>query len=193
MGVLKQAGIISVESYQELSGVLKALAWQPPAKGNRVAMCTNGAGPIVASVDYIQKMQLKLSLLSPVKTKKILNHFPPNYILGKSGNPIDIPGASHGATADDYYFIIKQFYDENNVDIVMPWFVFQDNPLEETIVKHLAEFSKKKKKPILVGGNGGPYTEKMSKLIEKQKIPVFDDLRIWIAAASALHRFGRNL
>jgi hypothetical protein len=33
----------------------------------------------------------------------------------------------------------------------------------------------------------------MSKLIEKQKIPVFDDLRIWIAAASALHRFGRNL
>ena len=193
MGVLKQAGIISVESYQELSGVLKALAWQPPAKGNRVAMCTNGAGPIVASVDYIQKMQLKLSLLSPEKTKKILNHFPPNYILGKSGNPIDIPGASHGATADDYYFIIKQFYDENNVDIVMPWFVFQDNPLEETIVKHLAEFSKKKKKPILVGGNGGPYTEKMSKLIEKQKIPVFDDLRIWIAAASALHRFGRNL
>ena len=87
----------------------------------------------------------------------------------------------------------KQFYDENNVDIVMPWFVFQDNPLEETIVKHLAEFSKKKKKPILVGGNGGPYTKKMSKLIEKQKIPVFDDLRIWIAAASALHRFGRNL
>ena len=193
MGALKQAGIISVESYQELSGVLKALAWQPPAKGNRVAMCTNGAGPIVASVDYIQEMQLKLSSLSPKKTKKILAHFPPNYILGKSGNPIDIPGASHGATSDDYYFIIKQFYDENNVDIVMPWFVFQDNPLDETIVKHLAEFSKKKKKPILVGGNGGPYTEKMSRLIEKQKIPVFDDLRIWIAAASALHRFGKNL
>ena len=34
MGAFKQAGIISVDSYQQLAGVFKALAWQPPAKGN---------------------------------------------------------------------------------------------------------------------------------------------------------------
>ena len=38
MGAFKQAGIISVDSYQELVGCAKALAWQPPAKGNRVAL-----------------------------------------------------------------------------------------------------------------------------------------------------------
>ena len=37
MGAFKQAGIISVDSYQELVGVLKAMAWQPPANGNRVS------------------------------------------------------------------------------------------------------------------------------------------------------------
>ena len=72
----------------------------------------------------------------------------------------------------------------------MPWFVFQDDPLEETIVGHLANFSKKRKKPLLAGGNGGPYTEKMSKLIEKKGIPVYDDLRTWVAAASALAQWG---
>ena len=192
-GAFKQAGIISVESYQELAGSLKALAWQPPAKGNHVAMCSNGAGPIVASVDYIEKMNLKTPPLSIEKMKKILNHFPPNYILGKSGNPIDIPGASHGATSDDYNFIIKEFFLENNIDIVMAWFVFQDNPLDEKIVKYLANFSKKNKKPILVGGNGGEYTHKISKLIEKHKIPVYDDLRTWVAAAHALFISGKSL
>jgi len=39
---------------------------------------------------------------------------------------------------------------ENNVDIAMPWFVFQDDPLQETIVDYLAALSKKKKKPILL-------------------------------------------
>ena len=83
--------------------------------------------------------------------------------------------------------------EKKNVDIVMPWFAFQDNPLEETIVKYLADFSKKKKKPLLVGGNGGPYTKKMSKLIEKHNIPVYDDLRTWVVAASALAQFRQNV
>ena len=189
MGAFKQAGIITVDSYQELTGVIKALAWQPPAKGNRVSMCTNGAGPIVVGIDYLERMKMKIPPLSPQIFKKINNYFPTAYVIGKNGNPIDITG---GATANDYKFIIQQFYDEKNVDIVMPWFVFQDNPLEEDIVRYLADFSKKRKKPLLVGSNGGPYTAKMSRLIEKHQIPVYDDLRTWIAAASALSSFGNN-
>ena len=189
MGAFKQAGIITVDSYQELTGVIKALAWQPPANGNRVAMCTNGAGPIVVGIDYLERMKMKIPPLSPQIFKKINNYFPTAYVIGKNGNPIDITG---GATARDYKFIIQQFYDEKNVDIVMPWFVFQDNPLEEDIVRYLADFSKKRKKPLLVGSNGGPYTAKMSRLIEKHKIPVYDDLRTWVAEASALSSFGNN-
>ena len=190
MGAFKQAGIISVESYHELAGVAKALAWQPPAKGNRVAMCSNGAGPIISYIDYLDQQKMNIPHLSTKIFKKISKYFPQSYIITKKGNPIDITG---GATANDYKFIIQQFYAEKNVDIVMPWFAFQDNPLEETIVKYLADFSKKKKKPLLVGGNGGPYTEKMSKLIERHNIPVYDDLRTWVVAASALAQFRQNV
>ena len=189
MGAFKQAGIITVDSYQELTGVIKALAWQPPAKGNHVAMCSNGAGPIVACIDYLERMKMKIPPLSPQVLKKINNHFSTTYVIGKNGNPIDVTG---GATANDYKFIIQQFYNEKNVDIIMPWLAFQDNPLEESIVKHLAAFSKKRKKPLLIGSNGGSYTAKMSRLIEKHRIPVYDDLRTWVTAASALSNFGNN-
>jgi len=186
MGAFRQAGIISVDSYQELVGVAKALAWQPPAKGNKVAMCSNGAGPMIGGIDHLERLCLEIGKLSPRLLKKMKARFPPAVPI-HSGNPADVGG---GATADDYRFVIQQFYDEKNIDIAMPWFVFQDDPLEETIVGHLANFSKKRKKPLLAGGNGGPYTEKMSKLIEKKGIPVYNDLRTWIAAASALAQWG---
>ena len=68
----------------------------------------------------------------------------------------------------------------------MIWFAFQDEPLKEVIIDYLAEFSKKKLKPILVGGNGGTYTKNISKLIEEKNIPVYDNIEMWLAAAHAL-------
>jgi 3-hydroxypropionyl-CoA synthetase (ADP-forming) len=38
----------------------------------------------------------------------------------------------------------------------------------------------------LVGCNGGPYTQKISKLIEDHNIPVYHDCRTWVEAAYAL-------
>ena len=79
---------------------------------------------------------------------------------------------------------------DSGVDVVMPWFVFQDDPLGEVIIDYLAEFSNRKK-PLLVGANGGPYTNKVSKMIEERGVPVYDDLRDWAAAASALAQWGK--
>ena len=113
---------------------------------------------------------------------KIKKHFPPTVPI-HNGNPADVGG---GATASDYNFVLEQFLADKNIDIAMPWFVFQDDPLEETIVDYLAALSKKKKKPILCGGNGGPYTEKMIKLIEKHNVPVYQDLRTWVVEVDSL-------
>ena len=187
MGAFKQAGIISVDSYQELAAVAKALAWQPASRGNRAAMCSNGAGPMIGGIDHFERLGLQLARVTPGSLKKMKDHFPPTYVIG-NGNPADVTG---GANADDYRFVIKTFMDDPNVDIVMPWFVFQDDPLEEAIIDHLAAFSRKGKKPLLVGGNGGPYTQKISRLIEEKGVPVYDDLRDWVAAASALSQWGK--
>ena len=189
MGALKQAGIISVDSYQEMVAVAKALAWQPPARGNRTAMCSNGAGPMIGGIDQFERLSLRLGEVSEESRQKMIEQFPPTYVIGK-GNPADVTG---GASAEDYQFVIKTFFEDPNVDIVMPWFVFQDDPLGEEIVDYLAEFSAAGGKPLLVGGNGGPYTAKVTSQIEAKGVPVYSDLRDWVAAASALYRWGKKL
>jgi 3-hydroxypropionyl-CoA synthetase (ADP-forming) len=70
------------------------------------------------------------------------------------------------------------------VDIIMPWFVFQDTPLNEGIVEALARLSGTK--PILCGAMGGPYTARMGQELEARGVPLFDSIRSWLAAARAV-------
>jgi 3-hydroxypropionyl-CoA synthetase (ADP-forming) len=184
-GAFEQTGIISVDSYEELTSALKALTWQPVPKGNRIAMVTNGAGPIIAAIDNFERLNLELAQLSDQTTKSFKEHYPATYVIG---NPCDVTGS---ASADDYRFAIQAFLDDPNVDIVMPWFVFQDDPLEEKIVDILGDLQKKKEKPILVGAMGGPFTEKISKKIEAFNIPVYQSVITWITAAGSLAKWQK--
>jgi len=184
-GAFEQTGIISVDSYEELTSALKALTWQPVPKGNKIAMVTNGAGPIIAAIDNFERLNLELAQLSDQTMKSFKEHYPATYVIG---NPCDVTGS---ASADDYRFAIQAFIDDPNVDIVMPWFVFQDDPLEEKIVDILADFQKQKKKPILIGAMGGPFTEKISKKIEEFNIPVYQSVITWITAAGSLAKWHR--
>jgi 3-hydroxypropionyl-CoA synthetase (ADP-forming) len=184
-GALDQAGIIGVDSYEELTAALKALNWQPVPKGSRVAMVTNGAGPIIAAIDSFERLGLQVAELSEQTKKAFKEHYPPTYVIG---NPCDITGS---ANADDYRFAIQAFMDDPNVDIIMPWFVFQDDPLEETIVDVLASFQKQKKKPVLVGAMGGPFTKNISKRIEDANVPVYHSVVEWATAAGAMAKWAK--
>ena len=184
-GAFEQTGIISLDSYEELTSALKALTWQPVPKGNKIAMVTNGAGPIIAAIDSFERLNLELAQLSDQTMKSFREHYPATYVIG---NPCDVTGS---ASADDYRFAIQSFLDDPNVDIVMPWFVFQDDPLEEKIVDILADFQKQKRKPILVGAMGGPFTEEISKKIEAFNIPVYHSVITWITAAASLAKWNR--
>jgi 3-hydroxypropionyl-CoA synthetase (ADP-forming) len=186
-GALDQAGIISVDSYEELTAALKALTWQPVPKGGRVAMVTNGAGPIIAAIDHFERLGLSVAELTEQSKRSLKDHYPPTYVI-QSGNPADITGS---ANADDYRFAIQTFMDDPNVDIVMPWFVFQDDPLEETIVDVLASFQKLKKKPMIIGAMGGPFTRKISDRIEDANVPVYFSVTEWVTAAGAMAKWAK--
>ena len=185
-GAFDQTGIISVDSDEELTASLKALSWQPIPKGNSVAMITNGAGPIIAAIDNFERLNLQVAQLTDETLKKLKEHYPATYVIG---NPCDITGS---ANADDYRFAIQAFMDDPNVDIIMPWFVFQDDPLEETIVDILADFQRQKRKPILIGAMGGPFTEKISRKIEESHVPVYHSVITWATAAGTIAKWART-
>lgn len=183
-GAFSQSGIISVDSYDELTASLKSFSWQPIPNGNKVAMVTNGAGPIIAAIDQFEKLGLEVANLSEQSISTFKSHYPPTYVIG---NPCDVTGSANAA---DYKFAIQTFMDDPNVDIIMPWFVFQDDPLEETIVEILSDFNKQRRKPILVGALGGPFTQKMATRLEENEVPVYQSVNTWATAAGSLARWS---
>jgi 3-hydroxypropionyl-CoA synthetase (ADP-forming) len=183
-GALEQAGIIAVDSFHELIAASKALALQPAAAGARAAMLSNGAGPMVNAIDIFAEKGLELVKLSRESVKTMREHFSYFYIVE---NPVDVTGS---ASAEDYEFVIRALLTDDNVDIIMPYFVFQDTPLDESIIERMVAILRDAKKPIVSCAVGGPYTSRMSKALEGLGAPVLSDVVQWVAAASALARWG---
>jgi 3-hydroxypropionyl-CoA synthetase (ADP-forming) len=184
-GAFRQAGLVVVDSNEELLAASKALAMQPLARGPRVAMISNGAGSMVQGIDLLRNYNLEMPEISPETVKRLREVYPPYYIVQ---NPVDVTGSG---TSTDYENGIEALLKDPNVDIVMPWFVFPDTPLEEDIVQKLERLNRAYDKPIVVGTMGGPYTIKMAKAIEAVGVPVFLSVRDWVAAAHSL-AFGRR-
>ena len=63
-------------------------------------MVTNGAGPVIATIDQFENLGLQLAELSDQTKKLMREHYPPTYIIG---NPCDVTGS---ATADSYAFAV---------------------------------------------------------------------------------------
>jgi len=183
-GAFEQAGIVTVDSYEELEVATKALVMQPSAQGPAISMISNGAGPMVNAIDLFDRYRLEMADLRSATIEKMEAHFPAFYICH---NPVDVTGS---ATSNDYLFAMECLLDDPGVDVIMNWFVFQDTPLDEAIVDALDQTNRSSSKPILCGAVGGPYTRKMSQAIEDIGVPVFESAHLWIAAAKALVKWG---
>lgn len=181
----RQAGLIAVDSYEELVAVSKALAMQPVAAGPRVAMIGNGIGTTVQALDILSQYGLQLATLSPDTLRGLTNVYPSFYVIQ---NPLDVTGSGSSA---DYDVGIQALLADPGVDIVMPWMVFQDVPLDDDIPEKLGRLNRETDKPIICGATGGPFTARMSALIEAEGVPVFSAVRDWVAAARGLALAGK--
>ncbi len=176
-GAFRQANLVTVDSFEELLAVAKALALQPRARGPKIAMISNGAGTMVQAMDLLEEYGLEMGPLAVESVAKLETVYPPYYLVQ---NPVDVTGS---ATSADYEIGIGTLLEDPNVDIVMPWFVFQDTPLDEGIVDILGKLSEGYDKPILCGAIGGEYTQRISRAIQQKNVPVYHSIREWMAAA----------
>jgi len=180
----KQCGVIQARNFEELFDMAKALALQPPAKGPRVAMVTNGAGPCVMAADALVERGLELADYEPATREKLKAELPPYCI---PGNPVDLTGS---ATSRDYEVAMRALLEDPNVDLLMPFFVFQDTPLDERIIDVMADI-RAYSKPIVCCAAGGPYTRQQARRLEELGIPVYPIPERAVAAAYALVAYGR--
>ena len=86
-GLLKQAGILRVDSVEELYNQGWMLASQPPLKGNRIAVLTNSGGPGTAISHTCNAGGLEVPTFSEKLQAEIRQYLPPH---GAAGNPVDL-------------------------------------------------------------------------------------------------------
>jgi acetyl coenzyme A synthetase (ADP forming)-like protein len=108
-----QAGIIRAESMEALFDEALALGYQPPLKGDRIAILTNAGGPGILATDALEKSGLSLARFE-LETMHTLEQYLPD--AASAANPVDVLG---DARADRYQFALEQIVKDPNVDGIM--------------------------------------------------------------------------
>ncbi len=115
--LLKQFGIIRVNTISEMFNTAKGFENFPPPKGNRIAVITNAGGPAILAVDKLEERNLFLAELSEstkTKLKEIVLQ------EGSVNNPIDLLPVG---SPELYKKVNEVVLDDENVDAIISIFV----------------------------------------------------------------------
>lgn len=182
-GAMKQCGVMVADDLEQMFDLVKILSLQPRIDGARIAMVTNGAGPCVVAVDALEETSLEIASLSNETVNSLKRQLPPFCIID---NPLDITGS---ADADMYKLSLKELAKDENTDILMPVYVFQDGPIASTVddmFEFLSEIVKEEK-PILSIAAGGVFTKNQQSRFQEIGIPVIPTANRMISALSKIH------
>ena len=180
-GAMKQCGVISTNDISEMFEVLKILSLQPLPNGGKVAMVTNGAGPCIMAIDRMQKTNLGLARLRDETLEGLRKELPDYCVFD---NPLDITGS---ADAEMYRVSIESLIRDGNVDIVMPFFVFQDGPIAHTadrMLEFMKELSGKKTMVCVAAGSG--FTNEQARRFHGVGVPVIETANYAVAALNRI-------
>jgi acetyltransferase len=144
--LFKNAGIIRVNTVEELFNMAAMLSTQPLPKGRRLVIVTNGGGPGIIAADAAASNGLVVEELSEKTRAKIRPMMKRDINIG---NPID---TTAGATADEYEGILRILAEDENVDSVLaifaPPIVIETREMEKALGR-VAPLFWRYKKPIL--------------------------------------------
>ena len=118
-GALKQAGILTVGSSEDLLDTAKALTMCPLPEGNRVAVLSGQAGPGMAACDVCEMEGLLIPHFSMETQKRVEELLPP---LAIRTNPVDMGPAWYDSEA--IKGIVKTVLEDKNIDAILLCIMF---------------------------------------------------------------------
>jgi acetyltransferase len=114
-GVLRQAGVVLVEQSDHLFPVADALMLFPPMRGCRVAVLSEGGGPISIAAETLAQCGLELATLTP-QTQQKIHAIVPNATA--IANPVDAGGGTE-PRVEYYGSISKLILEDPNIDALL--------------------------------------------------------------------------
>lgn len=190
--IIKEAGAIRVNTWQEFLDVALALGYQKPLKGDNVVMITNGGGAGLLSCDHFERLGMPLKELkdiSPLLEAKIRAYMP---MFGSPLNPVDISGT---ASVIQYKGAFQQALRDPNVDGVLgaicPTAVTDVLGVAKA-AKEVYESTKGLGKPFIMICQGGKECAEAIKLLRQAGIPAYKTAEQAVNAMVALRQAGIN-
>ncbi len=144
--LFNQAGIIRIESVEELFDTAILLANQPLPDGRNVAIITNGGGPGIMAADACARYGLKLPEFSKDTKQRIQQAVQREISIN---NPLDLTAA---APAKEFEDVLKICADEQNIHAVLTMFIPATSTEPEEMqkaVKKAGSFFRKNKKTLM--------------------------------------------
>ncbi|HET6428841.1 MAG TPA: acetate--CoA ligase family protein [Phycisphaerae bacterium] len=140
--VFRDAGIIRVNSIEELFNTAILLDYQPMPAGNRVAIVTNAGGPGVMATDAAVGYGLEIPRFDAATTDKLQASLP---AAANIKNPVDVIG---DARADRYMSALAAVLDDPNVDQVLVILTPQSMTDIDDIARGIVQVHEHTDKPI---------------------------------------------
>jgi acyl-CoA synthetase (NDP forming) len=180
----RQAGIIRPDNFEQMFDMAKALAMQPPAKGDRVLMVTNGGGLGVMTTDALETIGLNIPCPSVELETRFKEKLPAYCAVG---NPIDVVG---DANSSRYNVVFEEAIASGEYDIFVIGMLLQTPSLDMDVTNVIANHQRSSGLPFVVVSMGGGFTTKAGEIMALMGVPTYATGEKAALAAKALAQYG---
>jgi acyl-CoA synthetase (NDP forming) len=163
--VLRQFRITEAQDFDSLLDATKALSFQKPLPGRRVCIITNGGGAGVLASDECARHGLEVNPVPVEMAHRLKACFPSFYVVG---NPIDLTGQ---VKTGDYRIALDAVRDAYDGFVVIILTGVPGLTLE--LADIIRDFHVKYGKPLVAHVAQGGIAPRLTRLLEKSKVPVY--------------------
>ena len=146
---MRQAGVLRVETIEELFDMAEVLAKQPLPRGPRLGIVTNAGGPGALAVDALVARGGEVAVLSPETLARLDGVLPPHW---SHGDPVDVLG---DADAARFSQAVQWVAEDDGVDGVLVVLTPQSMTDPVAVATAVAAVGRVPGKPLLCSWMGG--------------------------------------
>ncbi len=189
-GALSQAGVVGVESFEEMFDCAKALAYCPLPAGNRLGVASITGAGCVLTADLRESMGLATPALTEDTLRMARQGLPP---WASFDNPADIWAAlEYQGVGKGYETVLRAMALQDDIDMLMA--IFTIAPQFEIDVAGIMgglreDFPGKPLIACILGSTGEDFRRWFAAL-EGESVPVYESVERAMTAARAMNKYA---
>lgn len=180
----KQAGILEVESFDEMMDVVRIFLDQPLMRGNRVYIVTDAGGVGVMLTDALTNAGFEIPITPSDLRDKLRAILPRHCIVD---NPIDLTG---DADDDRYISVLELLAQREDVDAIVVVALPQIPGLKGRFVDEIIKIKRETGKPIVAYTLGSEISIEIARKLQASGVTVFESPERLAKALKALRDYS---